>query len=87
MAIKNLSVDQGQSILSRFIPSFLIRDALVIGLIAALAYATKRFLKAYFSLIVGEYETKKRPSGETENRMYVKKNALTKSILYFKRTV
>lgn len=84
MALNKLSIDQGQSLLLEFIPRVFIVDPLIIGLIGGLAYAMKRFLKAYFLLIIGEHRTESQPSNWASNSVSVRKSVLGK-ILYIGR--
>ena len=52
IALNNLPSDQGQSLLLKLFPDFLVFDPLVISLVGGLAYAMKQFLKDHFSLYV-----------------------------------
>lgn len=79
IAIANSSIDQGQSMLSRILPGSLLLDPLIIALAGALAYAMKRFLKAYFLLIIGDNKTETQFTHSKENSRLTRRNVLGKT--------
>ena len=51
-AVSNLSIDQGQALVSAVLPKYLVLNPLIISFVGGVAYFLKRFLKAYFLMIV-----------------------------------
>jgi hypothetical protein len=78
IGISLLSIDQGQTMLSKIVPSSFILEPLIIALTGALAYAIKRFLKAYSLLILGENKTKAPTTNSTENNKPKKRTPIRK---------
>lgn len=88
IAIHTLSFDQGQSLLSELVPRVFIVNPLILGLIGGLAYAMKRFLKAYFLLIIGENRTEVQPNNSplTRKKLLEKVYYIVRGVFEFHRS-